>query len=97
MFRFAPKSIATTRKRGSEALSPRFRNNDIFTLAGIYADAQYLGYVNFDPMRIAAAIVRRRAREPFLLATGADRCVSRIAFRRRPGRISMGRTRLTAG
>ena len=29
----------------------------IFTLAGIYADAQYLGYVNFDPMRIAAAIV----------------------------------------
>lgn len=30
----------------------------IFTLSGIYIDNMYLGYVNFDPMRIAAAIVQ---------------------------------------
>jgi putative Mg2+ transporter-C (MgtC) family protein len=30
----------------------------IFTLAGSFMDAQYLGIVNFDPMRIAAAIVQ---------------------------------------
>jgi putative Mg2+ transporter-C (MgtC) family protein len=30
----------------------------IFTLVGSYVDTQYLGYVNFDPMRMAAAIVQ---------------------------------------
>lgn len=30
----------------------------IFTLTGSYIGAQYLGIVNFDPMRIAAAIVQ---------------------------------------
>lgn len=30
----------------------------IFTLVGSYVDTSYLGIVNFDPMRIAAAIVQ---------------------------------------
>lgn len=30
----------------------------IFTLAGSYVGAQYIGILNFDPMRIAAAIVQ---------------------------------------
>lgn len=30
----------------------------IFTIAGSYVDTMYLGLVNFDPMRIAAAIVQ---------------------------------------
>lgn len=30
----------------------------IFTLVGSYVDTQYLGYVNFDPMRMSAAIVQ---------------------------------------
>lgn len=29
----------------------------IFSLVGSYVDTMYLGYVNFDPMRVAAAIV----------------------------------------
>lgn len=30
----------------------------LFTLTGEYVDAQYIGIINFDPMRIAAAIVQ---------------------------------------
>ncbi len=30
----------------------------IFTLTGVYVDAQHIGIINFDPMRIAAAIVQ---------------------------------------
>ncbi|MFZ2555783.1 MAG: MgtC/SapB family protein [Minisyncoccia bacterium] len=52
------RSVVARRSAGMRTFALVSLGACIFTLTGVYVDAQYIGVINFDPMRIAAAIVQ---------------------------------------
>lgn len=52
------RAVVARQSAGSRTFALVSLGACIFTIAGSYIDLQFLGYVNFDPMRIAAAIVQ---------------------------------------
>lgn len=52
------RSVVARRSAGMRTFALVSLGACIFTLVGVYVDAQYIGVINFDPMRIAAAIVQ---------------------------------------
>lgn len=52
------RSVVARRSAGMRTFALVSLGACIFTMTGVYVDAQYIGIINFDPMRIAAAIVQ---------------------------------------